>query len=157
MSRLIREGLTRREVTAGIAAVALVPLAPGSRAAVAGDQISTALEKITGGVPVNDGRVKLEISSLAENGLSVPLTVSVDSPMTADDHVKTIHILSEKNPVTEVVKFNLSPRMGRAKVSTSIRMADTQRVVALAEMSDGSFWSDEAHVIVTLSACIDGG
>ena len=77
--------------------------------------------------------------------------------MTADDHVKAIHILSEKNPVAEVVKFNLSPRMGRAKVSTSIRMADTQRVLAVAEMSDGSFWSDEAHVIVTLSACIDGG
>ena len=157
MSRPEGEGLTRRQVAAGVAAITLVPLVPGSRAAVAGDQISTALEKITGGAPVTDGRVKLEISSLAENGFSVPLTVSVDSPMTADDHVKAIHILSEKNPVAEVVKFNLSPRMGRAKVSTSIRMADTQRVLAVAEMSDGSFWSDEAHVIVTLSACIDGG
>ncbi|MGB3719020.1 MAG: SoxY-related AACIE arm protein [Proteobacteria bacterium] len=157
MSKSRGEGLSRRQVAAGIVAVALVPLAAGSRAAVAGDQISTALEKITGGAPVTEGRVKLEISSLAENGFSVPLTVSVDSPMTADDYVKTIHILSEKNPVAEVVKFNLSPRMGRAKVSTSIRMADTQRVLAVAEMHDGSFWSAEAHVIVTLSACIDGG
>lgn len=156
MSRSTREGVTRRQVAGGMVAIALVPLAPGPRAA-AGDQLSTALETVTGGAPVTEGRVKLEVSSLAENGFSVPLTVSVDSPMTAEDHVRAIHILSEKNPVAEVVKFNLSPRMGHAKVSTSIRMADTQRVMAVAEMSDGSYWSGESHVIVTLSACIDGG
>lgn len=156
MSRSTTEGVTRRQVAGGMAAISLVPLAPGSRAA-AGDQLSTALETVTGGAPVTEGRVSLEVSSLAENGFSVPLTVSVDSPMTAEDHVRAIHILSEKNPVAEIVRFNLSPRMGRAKVSTSVRMADTQRVMAVAEMSDGSYWSGESHVIVTLSACIDGG
>lgn len=156
MSRSAGEGVSRRQIAGGMAAIALVPLTPGSRAA-AGDQLSKALETVTGGARVTEGRVNLEISSLAENGFSVPLTVSVDSPMSAEDHVRTIHILSEKNPVAEVVTFNLSPRMGRAKVSTSIRMADTQSVMAVAEMSDGSYWSGESHVIVTLSACIDGG
>ncbi len=156
MSRRTTGGVTRRQVTGGLAGIVLVPLAAGSRAA-AGDQLSEALEKVTGGASVTEGRVRLEIPSLAENGFSVPLTVSVESPMTEEDHVKTIQILSEKNPVAEVVRFNLSPRAGRAKVSTSIRMADTQRVMAVAEMSDGSYWSGAADIIVTLSACIDGG
>lgn len=149
-------GFTRRQVTGGLVGIALVPLASHSRAS-AGDQLSEALAKVTGGARVTEGRVKLALPGLAENGYSVPLTVSVDSPMTADDHVKAIHILSEKNPVAEIVQFNLTPRSGRAKVSTSIRMADTQKVMAVAEMSDGSFWSGGADIVVTLSACIDGG
>jgi len=137
-----------------MAAISLVPIVGR---ATAGDQLSDALEKVTGGAGITEGRVKLEIPSLAENGFSVPLTVSVDSPMTAEDYVKTIHILSEKNPVAHIAQFNLSPRAGEAKVSTSVRMADSQRVVAVAEMSDGSYWSGAADIIVTLSACIDGG
>ena len=154
MSRPEGERLTRRQVAAGVAAITLVPLAPGSRRCRRRPDFNGAREDHRRRRSPMGGLT--EISPCGE-WLSVPLTVSVDSPMTADDHVKAIHILSEKNPVAEVVKFNLSPRMGRAKVSTSIRMADTQRVLAVAEMSDGSFWSDEAHVIVTLSACIDGG
>lgn len=153
---LPHRNFTRRQVSGGLLGIALVPLATCSRA-YAGDQLLEALTKVTGGAPVSEGRVKLELPGLAENGYSVPLTVSVESPMTADDYVKTIHILSEKNPVAQVVRFNLTPRSGRAKVSTSIRMADTQRVMAVAEMSDGSFWSGGADIVVTLSACIDGG
>lgn len=156
MSKRRDGGLTRRRLAGGLVAVSLAPLASGSRAK-ADDQLSAALESVTGGAAVTEGRVKLEIPSLAENGFSVPLTVSVESPMTAEDHVRAIHILSEKNPVAHVVRFNLTPRSGRAKVSTSIRMADTQRVMAVAEMSDGSFYSGTADIIVTLSACIDGG
>lgn len=148
--------LTRRQVAGGLAGIVLMPFSTGSRAA-AGDQLSEALAKVTGEAQVTEGRMKLQLPALAENGFSVPLTVTVDSPMTPADYVKAIHILSEKNPVAEIVRFNLGPRSGRAKVSTSVRMADTQRVLAVAEMSDGSYWSAGADIVVTLSACIDGG
>jgi len=103
------------------------------------------------------GRVALKIPELAENGNAVGMMVEVQSPMTAADHVKTIHILSEKNPLVDVVRFHLGPRAGRARVATNIRLATTQRVVALAEMSDGSLWQGDASVIVTLAACVDAG
>ena len=85
----------------------------------------------------------------------MPLTVSVDSPMTEADHVKAIHIFSEKNPLPNVVSFHLGPRAGRASVATRIRLADTQTVVAICELSDGSFWSGSADVVVTLAACLE--
>ena len=148
--------LTRRQVAGGLAGIALLPLGTGARA-TGGDQLSEALSRLTGGAVAKEGRVTLDLPALAENGFSVPLTITVDSPMSAADHVKAIHILSEKNPVAEVARFNLGPRAGRAKVSTSVRMADTQRVLAVAEMSDGSYWTGGAEIVVTLSACIDGG
>ena len=92
---------------------------------------------------------------LVENGNAVPLTVSVDSPMTASDHVKAIHIVNEKNPQPQVISVALGPRAGRARVSTRIKLADSQQVVAIAEMSDGSFWTASADVIVTLAACVE--
>ena len=92
---------------------------------------------------------------LVENGNAVPLTVSVDSPMTEADHVKAIHIVNEKNPQPYVISATLGPRAGRASVSTRIKLADSQQVVALAEMSDGSFWSESADIIVTIAACVE--
>ena len=77
--------------------------------------------------------------------------------MTAADHVKAIHVLTEKNPLPDVVSVHLGPRAGRASVSTRVRLADTQTVLAIAQMSDGSFWSDSADVVVTLSACLEEG
>jgi sulfur-oxidizing protein SoxY len=103
------------------------------------------------------GRVKVDIPPLVENGNTVPLTVSVDSPMTEADHVKAIHVFTEKNPQPEVAAFHLGPRAGRARVATRIRLADTQTVVAIAELSDGSFWSARADVVVTLAACLEDG
>jgi sulfur-oxidizing protein SoxY len=148
----------RRQVIAGAIAVAVSPLVlDGSEALAAAGQLDTAIATLTGGAPVTEGRVKLTMPALAENGFSVTLTVAVDSPMTAADHVASIHVLSEKNPVADVVAFKLGPRAGRARVSTSVRLADSQRIVALAQMSDGSFWTGSAAVIVTISACIDGG
>jgi sulfur-oxidizing protein SoxY len=90
-----------------------------------------------------------------ENGNTVPMTVSVDSPMTAADHVKAIHVFTEKNPQPNVVSVRLGPRAGRADIATRIRLADTQECLAIAEMSDGSFWSDSAYVVVTLAACLE--
>jgi sulfur-oxidizing protein SoxY len=99
--------------------------------------------------------VKLDLPPLSENGNSVPLTVRVESPMTEADHVRDIHVFTEKNPQPDVVSVRLGPRAGRASVATRIRLADTQTVVAICELSDGTFWSDRADVVVTLAACLE--
>jgi sulfur-oxidizing protein SoxY len=117
--------------------------------------LDEAIRSFTGGAAVREGRVKFEISPLVENGNAVPVSVEVDSPMTANDHVRRIALFNEKNPQADVVVCHLSPRAGRARVSTRIRLATSQTVVALAETSDGTFWSAKANVIVTLAACIE--
>jgi len=115
--------------------------------------VRQAVALIAGSATVRDGRVHVEIAPLVENGNSVPLAVRVDSPMTADDHVKAIHVFVERNPQPFVATFRIGPRAGRAAVSTRIRLADSQSVVALCEASDGSFWQGSASAIVTLAAC----
>jgi len=114
-----------------------------------------AIRAVVGTAPVTKGRVKLELPPLSENGNAVPLTVSIESAMTAAEHVRAIHVFTEKNPQPEVVSFRLGPRAGRARVSTRIRLADTQTVIAIGELSDGSFWSAETAVVVTLAACLE--
>jgi sulfur-oxidizing protein SoxY len=156
MSAHRQRRVSRRRVLAGAASAALLPvLARPVRATP--ESMAAAIREAVGGAEVRPGRVKLEAPRLAENGNSVQITVSVESPMTAADHVKTIHVFSEKNPIPTVVRFHLGPRAGRAKVSTSIRLAMTQRVVALAAMSDGSCWSGDAEVVSTLPACVESG
>jgi sulfur-oxidizing protein SoxY len=86
----------------------------------------------------------------------VPVTVSVESPMTAADYVKTIHLFNEKNPLPEVIGVRLTPSAGKAVIATRIKLADSQNVVAVAQMSDGSFWSDQVEVVVTIAACVEG-
>jgi len=104
---------------------------------------------------VRTGRVKLEVPPLVENGNTVPMTVSVQNPMTAEDHVKSIHVFNEKNPQPNIGNFYLGPQAGRAQISTRIRLADSQKIVAIARLSDGSFWSATVDVVVTLAACTD--
>ena len=115
-----------------------------------------AIRKVVGEAPLNKGKLKIDVPALIENGNAVPLTVTCESPMTESDHVKAIHVFTEKNPQPNVIGAQLGPRAGRASVSTRIRLADTQKIVALAQMSDGSFWSDEVEVVVTLAACLEG-
>ena len=100
-------------------------------------------------------KVRLELPPIVENGNTVSLTVSVESPMTEADHVESIHIFNQKNPQPYVAAINLGPRAGKASVSTRIRLADSQQVVAIARLNDGSYWSDSADVIVTLAACTE--
>ena len=116
-----------------------------------------ALRKVVGNATVRRGRVKLVLPPLIDNGNAVPMTVSVESPMTPADHVKAIHVVTEKNPQPNVVSVYLGPRAGRASMSTRVRVADTQTVTAIAELSDGTFWSGTADVVVTLSACLEEG
>ena len=101
------------------------------------------------------GRVKLELPVLADNGNSVPMKVTVESPMTEADHVKVIRLVSERNPERQMAVFHFGPRAGAAEVTSRVRLAGSQTVTAIAEMSDGSQWMDTAHVQVTLSACVD--
>ena len=114
-----------------------------------------AIGKVVGGSPVRRGKVKLDIPPLIDNGNAVPLSVAVESPMTPADHVRAIHVFTEKNPQPYVVSAFLGPRSGRASIATRVRLADTQTVVAIAELSDGSFWSDRKAVVVTLAACLE--
>jgi sulfur-oxidizing protein SoxY len=102
------------------------------------------------------GRVRFGVPPLVENGNSVPVTVTVDSPMTAAEHVRRIAIFNERNPQPNVIVAHLGPRAGRAILSTRMRLATSQRVVAVAELSDGTFWSDSVEVVVTLAACVEG-
>ena len=115
-----------------------------------------AIRKVVGEAPLRKGKVRLDLPPLIENGNTVPMTVSVDSPMTEADYVKAIHVFNEKNPQPNVLSIRLGPRAGKAAISSRIRLADSQTVTAIAEMSDGSFWSDEADVVVTLAACVEG-
>jgi sulfur-oxidizing protein SoxY len=117
--------------------------------------LQEAVQEFAGSADIRSARVHLDIPPLVENGNAVGVTVTVESPMSQSDHVRRIGIFNEKNPQAGVAIFHLGPRSGRAKVSTRIRLAATQSVRAVAEMSDGSFWSGEAKVIVTLAACVE--
>jgi sulfur-oxidizing protein SoxY len=141
----------RRAFLATAGALALVPQA-GRAQTVNLDPI---IETVTKGAPARKARVSLDLPVLADNGNSLPMKVRVDSPMTGTDHVKAIYLLSERNPVRNMATFHLGPRAGRAAIESRIRLAGSQHIVALAEMSDGTFWYDWAAVVVTLSACID--
>ena len=151
---------TRRRFLIDTAALAgaagiWLPLATGPASATPAS-MRAAIRKVVGAAPVTKGRLKIDLPPLIENGNAVSLTVAVESPMTVEDHVKAIHVFTEKNPQPNVISVQLGPRAGRATFSSRIRLADSQKVIAIAQMSDGSFWSDEIEVIVTLAACLEG-
>ncbi len=141
---------------AGAAAVAgAVPLVTVRPAEATSAMLTSAINNVTQGAVVKTGKVKLDVPPLVENGNTVPMTVSVDNPMSAENHVRSIHVFNEKNPQPNVGNFYLGPLAGRAQVSTRIRLADSQKIVAIAKLSDGSFWSASIDIIVTLAACTE--
>lgn len=141
---------TRRQA---LAALSLMLVRPASATP---DEMAAAVARYTGGANNQPGKVHFDIAQLVDNGNAVPVTIRVDSPMSAADHVTSIAIFNEKNPSTDVAVFTLGPRAGKAEVSTRIRLATSQRLIALARMNDGSYWSQAVDVIVTLAACIEG-
>lgn len=147
-----RRGSTRRDVLAGAGSMSLLAVHP---ALATPEAMAAEIRSFTGGLDIREGRVVLDIPPLVENGNSVPVEVRVDSPMTPQDHVRTIAIFNERNPQPDVVRFHLTPRAGRALVSTRIRLGDSQTIVAIAQMSDGTFWRASADLIVTLPACVE--
>jgi sulfur-oxidizing protein SoxY len=149
---------TRRQflgLAGGAAVLGTVPIVTLRPAEATPAMLAAAVRNVVGEAAVQAGKVKLEIPPLVENGNTVPMTVSVSSPMTPDDYVRSIHVFNEKNPQPNIGNFYLGPRAGRAQVSTRIRLADSQKIVAIAKLSDGSFWSTSADVVVTLAACTD--
>ncbi len=145
-------GTTRRTFLAGSALFSVVPLAP---ARATPEAMAQAIRALVGDRSLREGRVTLDLPPLVENGNAVPLTVSVDSPMTEADHVRAIHVFNEKNPQPRVFDAVLGPRNGRAVIATRIKLGDSQRIVAIAETSRGELYSASADVIVTLAACLE--
>lgn len=144
--------MTRRAAMIG----ALAATIGSERARASPEQLRAAIRNVVGTAAVKKGRVQLDVPPVVENGNTVSLVVAVDSPMSADDYVKAIHVFNEKNPQPSLISVHLGPRGGKAKVSTRVRLADSQTVTAIAEMSDGTFWSATADVVVTLAACVEG-
>ena len=141
-----------------LVAAAAMPLSVvGSQIAFAQlpDDLAKAVNQYTGGKPIRTGRVQFEVASIVENGNSVAVTITVDSPMTPANHVRSIAIFNEKNPQTDVLIARLGPRAGRARMATRIRLATSQKLIAIAETNDGAYWSQPVDVIVALAACLE--
>src|SRR6476646_4127488 len=151
-----RPGATRRAVMLGGLAGSLAATIRLEPAQATPERMRAAIRNVVGEASIRKGRVDLEVPPLVENGNTVSLAVSVDSPMAATDYVKSIHVFNEKNPQPNVIGIHLGPRAGKASIATRIRLADSQKVVAIAQMSDGSVWSGQVDVIVTLAACVEG-
>ncbi|MCW5747062.1 MAG: SoxY-related AACIE arm protein [Alphaproteobacteria bacterium] len=149
---LVRATQAAGVLAMGASGVAMSPAAPASATP---DSLQAAIRTVVGSAPLRDGKVTLDLPPLAENGNSVPLTVSVDSPMTPTDHVRAIHVFNEKNPQPHVMSAVLGPRAGRAQISVRIKLNDSQKVVAIAETSAGDFWTASADIVVTLAACVE--
>ncbi len=127
-----------------------------ARAQLLEETLQRAIQNFAAGQPVREGRVRLEVAELVDNGNAVPVTVGVDVPQTAAAHATEIALFNEKNPQRDVIRCQLTPASGRAELSTRIRLATSQRLVALARLNDGSVWQHTVQVVVTLAACIEG-
>jgi len=148
---------SRRQFLVGVAGSLLLVFSNRDPAVAAvADRVLSLVHEVTGGKHPETGRVKLTLPMIAESGNSVPLKVQVESPMTADDYVKSVHVFSEKNPRPVIARFFLHARSGKAEISTRIRLSESQQVWALAVMSDGSSWLGSADVVVTAGACVAG-
>ncbi len=147
--------VTRRQVLALGAATAAITLVgiPVSTVLAAAPDMDAKIKEFTGGATPGEGRITLNAPEIAENGNTVPVAVSVDSPMTADDHVASVMILADGNPSPGVATFHFTPMSGVAEASTRIRLAKTQNVVAVARMSDGSTYMASSQVKVTIGGC----
>jgi len=144
-------GTDRRTLLGSLLAVALVRPAGATP-----DRLAEAIRDFTGGAEPRQGGVVLDIPPLVENGNTVPVSVEVESPMTEADHVRAIGLFNERNPLPQVLTATLGPWSGAARIGTRIRLSNTQRLVAVAALSDGSFIMGEANVVVTLAACVEG-
>lgn len=146
----------RTLLAAGSAGALAALLQPWAAQAAPSPALQAAIDRFTGGRPLQTGRVALAVDAVVENGNTVPVSVRVQSPMTAEQHVQRIAIFTELNPQPEVVVFHLGPASGRAEVATRMRMASSQNVIAIAQMNDGTCWQHRVAVSVALAACLEG-
>jgi sulfur-oxidizing protein SoxY len=155
MSTALPRGQTRRNILGAAAGLGLALQLRPVAAVSAAPTLQTVVSQWAAGKPVTEGRVLFDIAPLVENGNAVPISVQVDSPMTAADHVVEIVVFNERNPQRDVARFSLGPANGVAQVQARIRLATSQQLVALARMRDGSQWSHHVDVLVTLAACVE--
>ena len=148
---------SRRDLVAAAGIGLGLAALPRGASAAAPPALSEFVSRITEGAVPERGKITLEIPALVENGNSVDTRILVESPMSEADHVRWIHLIAEKNPFPDMARFHLGPRAGRAEVATTLRFAASQTVIAVAALSDGRFVMADADIVVTLSACIDGG
>ena len=151
----VHAGWTRRRLLIAGAGLGVAGTLWTRSALAAPEDLAAAIAAFAAGAPVRAGRVALDIAPLVENGNAVPISVSVDSPMTELDHVQAIAVFNERNPQRDVGVFRIGVRAGRARISTRIRLATSQKLVAVAQMNDGSCWTHSVDVIVTLAACVE--
>ncbi|MGE0821469.1 MAG: thiosulfate oxidation carrier protein SoxY [Candidatus Binatia bacterium] len=149
--------MSRRQFLTGLAGAFSLSLLAVRRASAFPEKLLPLVREVTGGELPKTGKVTLTLPLLAESGNSVPLAVKVASPMTAEDYVTSVHILSPRNPRPVIARFYFSPHSGKAEISTRIRLAGTQQVFAVAVMNDGASWMNSAEVVVTAGACVDEG
>jgi len=145
---------SRRQVVAGAASSLALATLPS---AVMAETLDDLVRRATDGAVPAEGGVTLQIPALVENGNAVEVRIAVESPMTEASHVRWIHLIADKNPFPDMARIHLSPRAGRAEVATTLRLAQSQTVAAVVAHSDGRYAIARAPVVVTLSACIDGG
>jgi sulfur-oxidizing protein SoxY len=149
----LANGATRRAFLA-MTAGGVATLTLGSGLALADEKMVTdEIKKLFGDKPIKDGKIKLDLPSIAENGLVVPLSFEVESPMTAADYVKSVHFFAEGNPAPLVASFTFTPHAPKAAASIRIRLAKTQNIVAVAEMSNGEIYRAVKEVKVTIGGC----
>lgn len=147
-------GFDRRQVlTIGVGAAAAAAFGLPVSPAFAKNDADEVISKFTDGKSAIDGKVKLDLPEIAENGNTVPMTVSVESPMTEQSHVTDVLVVTDENPRAGVAVFHFSPASGVAEANTRIRLVSTQNVIAVAKMNDGSFYTTKKLVKVTIGGC----
>ncbi len=146
----------RRRLLVGLGAggLAVIGMTLVPRAVLAdADSMAAAIKERIGDAAMRDGRIGLELPQIAENGNTVPIAFEIDSPMTEGDYVKAVHLFADKNPLPNIATFRFTPRSGKARASTRIRLIKTQNIWAVAEMSDGSVYMTKAEIKVTIGGC----
>jgi sulfur-oxidizing protein SoxY len=147
------EAIDRRELLVGIAAAGAALALAGPAMAQTEEGWEAALKKLIGEAKPIEGKITLEMPEIAENGNTVPFSIAVDSPMTEQDYVKAVHVISTGNPQPMVATFHFTPDSGKAAVSSRMRLAKTQDLVSVAELSDGQFAIAKRTVKVTIGGC----
>jgi sulfur-oxidizing protein SoxY len=150
----MRQVQTTRRETLALAAIAGLAAFLAPKMLIADERaVEAEIKKLYGEKKFDSGKIKLDVPEIAENGLVVPVNVDVESPMTEQDYVKAVHVFADGNPLPAVVSYQFTPASGKASASTRMRLAQTQNIVCIAEMSNGNLHMAKAGVKVTIGGC----
>jgi sulfur-oxidizing protein SoxY len=148
-----KKNTSRRDVLAGASVAAAAIIIAPRMALAKPDDVAAEMKKLFADKPMQEGKIKIDAPQIAENGLVVPINIEVDSPMTDADFVKSVHVFADGNPLPGVVSYKFTPACGKAAASTRMRLAQTQNVICVAEMSNGTLHMAKAEIKVTIGGC----